>query len=81
MATNMDVDTPGSGVMAAPGTSGSVTVSLHPLVIMNISEHWTRTRAQEGKLVQGKFSKIYTVQPQSRLINARQCSNYILVQF
>ena len=28
--------------MASPGTAGSVSVSLHPLVIMNISEHWTR---------------------------------------
>ncbi|RWS21551.1 COP9 signalosome complex subunit 6-like protein [Leptotrombidium deliense] len=27
---------------------GSVLVSLHPLVIMNISEHWTRIKAQEG---------------------------------
>jgi COP9 signalosome complex subunit 6 len=26
----------------------SVTISLHPLVLMNISEHWTRIRAQEG---------------------------------
>jgi len=33
-------------VMAGAGTAGSITVSLHPLVIMNISEHWTRTRAQ-----------------------------------
>ncbi|KAI8482297.1 PREDICTED: COP9 signalosome complex subunit 6-like [Branchiostoma belcheri] len=40
------------GVMAAPGTAGSVTVQLHPLVIMNVSEHWTRIRAQEGKAVQ-----------------------------
>lgn len=37
-----------SGIMAAVGTAGSVTVSLHPLVIMNISEHWTRTKAQTG---------------------------------
>ncbi|KAJ6627050.1 COP9 signalosome complex subunit 6 [Pseudolycoriella hygida] len=37
-----------SGVMAAPTIMPSVTVSLHPLVIMNISEHWTRIRAQEG---------------------------------
>ena len=37
----------GSGVMAATG-SASVTVQLHPLVILNISEHWTRIRAQEG---------------------------------
>uniref|UniRef100_T1IZT7 COP9 signalosome complex subunit 6 n=1 Tax=Strigamia maritima TaxID=126957 RepID=T1IZT7_STRMM len=36
-------------VMASSGTVGSVSVSLHPLVIMNISEHWTRIRAQEGK--------------------------------
>ena len=41
--------------MAAAGTVGSVTVSLHPLVIMNISEHWTRIRAQEGKPQQGKW--------------------------
>ena len=27
---------------------GSLTVALHPLVIMNISEHWTRTKAQKG---------------------------------
>lgn len=26
----------------------SVTVSLHPLVLMNISEHWSRLRAQSG---------------------------------
>lgn len=36
-------------VMASSGTIGSVSVSLHPLVIMNISEHWTRIKAQEGK--------------------------------
>lgn len=35
-------------VMATSGTVGSVSISLHPLVIMNISEHWTRLRAQEG---------------------------------
>ncbi|KAG8246864.1 COP9 signalosome complex subunit 6 [Homalodisca vitripennis] len=35
-------------VMASSGTVGSVSTSLHPLVIMNISEHWTRIRAQEG---------------------------------
>ena len=37
-----------NGIMAALGTAGSVSVSLHPLVIMNISEHWTRTKAQMG---------------------------------
>lgn len=49
MATNMEVDNAKPNVMASAGTSGSVSVSLHPLVIMNISEHWTRVRAQEGK--------------------------------
>lgn len=38
----------GDSVMASAGTVGSVSISLHPLVILNISEHWTRTRAQEG---------------------------------
>ncbi len=42
-------------VMAPPSSVASITVSLHPLVIMNISEHWTRTRAQnEGKEEQGE---------------------------
>lgn len=27
----------------------SVTIHLHPLVVMNISEHWTRVRAQENQ--------------------------------
>ena len=54
MATNMEVDTEKPNVMATAATTGSVSVSLHPLVIMNISEHWTRVRAQEGKPTQGK---------------------------
>lgn len=45
-----------SNVMANPSTIPSVTVSLHPLVIMNISEHWTRIRAQEGSPSQGNFA-------------------------
>jgi len=49
MASSMEVDTVKSAVMASAGTTGSVSVSLHPLVIMNISEHWTRVRAQEGE--------------------------------
>lgn len=55
MATQMamEVDPPCTAVMASAGTTGSVTVALHPLVIMNISEHWTRVKAQEGKPTQG----------------------------
>ncbi|KAH6934374.1 hypothetical protein HPB50_023743 [Hyalomma asiaticum] len=48
----MEVDETPANVMAASGTTGSVCVSLHPLVIMNISEHWTRIKAQEGKAQQ-----------------------------
>lgn len=29
--------------------TGSLTASLHPLVIMNISEHWTRLKAQNSE--------------------------------
>lgn len=43
-----------TGSVLATAATASVTVSLHPLVIMNISEHWTRIRAQEGSKQQGK---------------------------
>ena len=54
--SNSDSETASNedSVMACGSTTGSVTISLHPLVIMNISEHWTRTRAQEGKPTQGE---------------------------
>ncbi|XP_015929153.1 COP9 signalosome complex subunit 6 [Parasteatoda tepidariorum] len=45
---SMEVDEVAKNVLAASGTTGSVSVSLHPLVIMNVSEHWTRVKAQEG---------------------------------
>ena len=44
-----------ANVMASSGATGSISVLLHPLVVMNISEHWTRVRAQEGKAQQGKI--------------------------
>lgn len=49
----MEVDQPSTSSNAecsfvTSTTLPSVTVSLHPLVIMNISEHWTRLRAQNG---------------------------------
>ena len=64
MASNMEVDgVVPSSVMASTGTTGSVSVSLHPLVIMNVSEHWTRVRAQhEGTPKQGYLlSEIFYV--------------------
>ena len=39
-------------IMAPSNLLPSVIVALHPLVIMNISEHWTRVRAQQGKATQ-----------------------------
>ncbi|XP_064409103.1 COP9 signalosome complex subunit 6 isoform X3 [Latimeria chalumnae] len=47
----MEVDPAGPGVMAS-GVTGSVSVALHPLVILNISDHWIRIRSQEGRPVQ-----------------------------
>lgn len=35
-------------VMAASSVQPSVTIQLHPLVIMNVAEHWTRIRAQNN---------------------------------
>lgn len=49
------VDSKDSSVMASSSVSvPTIQVSLHPLVIMNVSEHWTRIRAQqepESKIV------------------------------
>ncbi len=58
MDTSENIATNVKSVMAPPTTAPSVIVSLHPLVIMNISEHWTRVRAQLGKSTKGTFSCI-----------------------
>ncbi|CAH1406474.1 unnamed protein product [Nezara viridula] len=52
MTTAMEVDDSNKNVMASSNAVGSVSLSLHPLVLMNISEHWTRIRAQEGSAQQ-----------------------------
>uniref|UniRef100_A0A0V0GAI4 COP9 signalosome complex subunit 6 n=2 Tax=Triatoma TaxID=30075 RepID=A0A0V0GAI4_TRIDM len=52
MTSQMEVDDSGKNVMASSAAVGSVSLSLHPLVLMNISEHWTRIRAQEGSAQQ-----------------------------
>lgn len=39
----MEVSRP---VLAGPNAQASVSVSLHPLVLVNISDHWTRSKAQ-----------------------------------
>lgn len=53
VATTVEAIDVVKNVMATSVTVGSVTVSLHPLVIMNVSEHWTRLKAQEGCPQQG----------------------------
>jgi len=60
----MEVDGEKTGVSVGPVSTGSVSVSLHPLVIMNISEHWTRVSAQEGKPTQGTLLLWYFVTPE-----------------
>lgn len=43
-----DNGTKNEGDLVANSVPASVTVALHPLVIMNISDHYTRIKAQEG---------------------------------
>ncbi|XP_058875269.1 LOW QUALITY PROTEIN: COP9 signalosome complex subunit 6 [Acipenser ruthenus] len=56
MASNngggMEVDGAASPSVMASGVTGSVSVALHPLVILNISDHWIRMRSQEGRAMQ-----------------------------
>ncbi|ESO10229.1 hypothetical protein HELRODRAFT_185323 [Helobdella robusta] len=52
MASSMDVDGERNIGFSTSFPTGSVSVSLHPLVIMNVSEHWTRVTAQGGRVCQ-----------------------------
>ncbi|XP_062460253.1 COP9 signalosome complex subunit 6 [Pezoporus occidentalis] len=45
----MEVDGAAAPPVMAGGVPGSVAVALHPLVILNISDHWIRLRSQEGR--------------------------------
>lgn len=58
MDTSENLASNAKSVMAPPSTAPSVIVSLHPLVIMNISEHWTRVRAQQGKATKGNYFQV-----------------------
>lgn len=58
----MDTNDTERNVMAS-GTAGSVTCSLHPLVIMNVSEHWTRDRAQNSIQIPGAPAAAPTSRP------------------
>ncbi|XP_074991216.1 COP9 signalosome complex subunit 6 [Calonectris borealis] len=48
-AGGMEVDVAAAPSVMAGGVTGSVSVALHPLVILNISDHWIRMRSQEGR--------------------------------
>ena len=44
----MEVEEQGeASYVTSGGSGGSMNVSLHPLVIMNISDHFTRVRVQQ----------------------------------
>ena len=52
----MEVEEGEVSYVTSGGSGGSVSVSLHPLVIMNISDHFTRVRVQqqdEGRVPSG----------------------------
>ncbi|XP_072447688.1 COP9 signalosome complex subunit 6 isoform X4 [Chiloscyllium punctatum] len=51
-ANGMEVEPAATPSVMASGVTGSVSVALHPLVILNISDHWIRMRSQEGRPVQ-----------------------------
>ena len=38
----------GTEAVISTGATGSVSVSLHPLVVMNVSDHYTRVKVQSG---------------------------------
>ena len=61
MNTSSEMQSNSKSVMAPSTAASSVIVSLHPLVIMNISEHWTRVRAQLGKPTQGKALSLVSI--------------------
>ena len=46
MSSGMDGVVVEGSVLAAEGATSSATVLLHPLVVINVSEHFTRIRAQ-----------------------------------
>lgn len=50
----MEEGTETEQVVSGIGGTGSVSVSLHPLVVMNVSDHFTRVKVQSGSDNRGK---------------------------
>jgi COP9 signalosome complex subunit 6 len=55
----MEVEEGETSYVTSGGSGGSVSVSLHPLVIMNISDHFTRVRVQQQD--EGRVPLVYGV--------------------
>ncbi|XP_050662742.1 COP9 signalosome complex subunit 6-like [Macaca thibetana thibetana] len=51
-SSGMEVDAAVVPSVMPSGVTGSVSVALHPLVILNISDYWICMRSQEGRPVQ-----------------------------
>lgn len=78
MASSMEVQPTTSKesetVLASSGSSGSVSVALHPLVIMNISEHYTRIKAQYGEPnPQGDLFLRHGRRTEYKIVSRRNC--------
>lgn len=54
------LETDADNELVAYGVSASVTISLHPLVIMNICDHFTRIKAQEETVPRGLIQNLVT---------------------
>ena len=49
----MNVEESNQNFMASSGATDGISELLHPLIVMNISEHLTCRRAQDGKAQYG----------------------------
>lgn len=66
-----DTTTNGDSVLASSSViTATISVSLHPLVILNVSEHWTRIRAQECASQNGSNFNNSQQQQQTKVFGA-----------
>ncbi|OTF76199.1 COP9 signalosome complex subunit 6-like protein [Euroglyphus maynei] len=65
---NKDTNNGETILVSSSTIAATISVSLHPLVILNVSEHWTRIRAQE--CVQNGNNAQQQQQPQTKVFGA-----------
>ena len=46
-------------IVSGGGSSGSVSISIHPLVVMNVSDHFTRVKVQNDTNIRGLCINFY----------------------